>query len=145
MPWVEEREQAPRLRLKTFEFTTVEQGWSANHRSTVRRKKRRLAEQGPVSLWQPATLEEAQPVLEEFFRVHDAKWLAQGFPGMFQDPKQRAHFHAILKRLWGRGVHFSTVRCGSADVSYTSVSLREDGFSGIGRPTVRSSANTRRV
>jgi CelD/BcsL family acetyltransferase involved in cellulose biosynthesis len=118
MPSVEERESAPRLRFNGGDFATVEQGWPASHRKDVRRQRKRLAEQGPVSLWQPSTLEEAQPVLEEFFRVHDAKWLSQGFPGMFQDPVQRRYFQAILRRLWGRGAHFSTVRCGDVDVSY---------------------------
>ena len=118
MPWTEEREQAPRLRFDSFDFQAVEQVWSASHRKDVRRQRKRLSEQGPVALWQPATIAEAEPVLEEFFRVHDAKWLSQGFPGMFQDPRQRNHFKAILKRLWGRGVHFSTLRCGATDVSY---------------------------
>jgi CelD/BcsL family acetyltransferase involved in cellulose biosynthesis len=118
MPWVEDREQAPRLRLDSFDYSVVEQSWPASHRKDVRRQKKRLAEQGPVAVWQPATIEEAEPVLEEFFRVHDQKWLSQGFPGMFQDPVQRRYFKAILRRLWGRGVHFSTLRCGSTDVSY---------------------------
>jgi CelD/BcsL family acetyltransferase involved in cellulose biosynthesis len=118
MPHVEERESAPRLRLDGVDFATAEQAWPASHRKDVRRQRKRLAEQGPVSLWQPATIEEAEPVLEEFFRVHDAKWLSQGFPGMFQDPVQRRHFQAVLRRLWGRGAHFSTVRCGAVDVSY---------------------------
>jgi len=118
MPWVEEREQAPRLRFDSFDFSAIEQSWPASHRKDVRRQRKRLSEQGQVSLWQPSTIADAEPVLEEFFRVHDEKWLSQGFPGMFQDPRQRRHFKAILERLWGRGVHFSTLRCGSTDVSY---------------------------
>lgn len=118
MPWVEDEEQAPVLRLDSHEFSVVEQTWPASHRKDVRRQRKRLAETGPVSVWQPASIAEAEPVLEEFFRVHDEKWLSQGFPGMFQDPKQRSYFKAILHRLWGRGMHFSTLRCGSTDVSY---------------------------
>jgi CelD/BcsL family acetyltransferase involved in cellulose biosynthesis len=118
MPWVEERETALRLRLDSFDFPTVEKTWPASHRKDVRRQRKRLAEQGDVSLWQPATVAEAEPVLAEFFRVHDDKWLAQGFPGLFQDPTQRRLFQAILRRLWGKGVHFSTLRCGSTDISY---------------------------
>jgi CelD/BcsL family acetyltransferase involved in cellulose biosynthesis len=118
MPWVEEREQAPQLRFDTFDFSVVEQSWPASHRKDVRRQRKRLSEQGPVSIWQPASIEEAEPVLEEFFKVHDDKWLSQGFPGMFQDPQLRSYFKAILKRMWARGVHFSTLRCGSIDVSY---------------------------
>ena len=118
MPHVEERESAPRLRFNGANFAAVEQSWSSSHRKDVRRQRKRLAEQGPVSLWQPSSVEEAAPVLEEFFRVHDEKWLSQGFPGMFQDPSHRKYFHAVLRRLWNHGAHFSTVRCGAVDVSY---------------------------
>jgi CelD/BcsL family acetyltransferase involved in cellulose biosynthesis len=118
MPHVEESETAPRLRIEGAEFAALDKGWASSHRIDVRRQRKRLAEQGPVSLWQPATLAEAEAVLEEFFDVHDQKWLAQGYPGAFQDPSRRAHFQAIMRRLWGRGWHFSTIRCGSANVSY---------------------------
>jgi CelD/BcsL family acetyltransferase involved in cellulose biosynthesis len=118
MPSVEDRETASRLRFDGASFSTVEQGWTASHRKDVRRQRKRLSEQGPVSLWQPATLDEAEPVLAEFFRVHDDKWLALRFPGMFQQPSQRLYFQSLMRRLWGRGLHFSTVRCGTTDVSY---------------------------
>lgn len=118
MPWQEEREQAPQLRFKSPNFAEVEQTWPSSHRKDVRRQRKRLSEQGPVSIWHPASVAEAEPVLEEFFQVHDAKWLSQGFPGIFHDPQQRGHFKAILNRLWGRGVHFSTLRCGETHVSY---------------------------
>ena len=118
MPHVEECEVAPRLRFDGADFASVEQGWASRHRIDVRRQRKRLAEQGAVSLWQPATLAEAEAVLEEFFQVHDEKWLAQGFPGVFQDTARRAHFQAIMRRMWGRGWHFSTIRCGSTNVSF---------------------------
>jgi CelD/BcsL family acetyltransferase involved in cellulose biosynthesis len=137
MPWVEEREQAPQLRFDSLEFPEVEKAWPASHRKDVRRQRKRLAEQGPVSLWQPATIAEAEPVLEEFFRVHDEKWLSQGFPGMFQNPKMREHFRAILKRLWGRGAHFSTLRCGSTDISY-NFGFLSGGWVQWYRPSYRS-------
>ena len=118
MPYTEERESAPRLRLNGADFAAVEAAWPAKHRWDVRRRRKRLAEQGPLSVWQPSSIEEAEPVLDEFFRVHDEKWLAQGYPGMFHDPAQRRHFQAVLRRLWHNGAHFSTLRCGSVDVSY---------------------------
>ena len=118
MPYVEERETAPRLAINGGDFAQVEQGWTSSHRKDVRRQRKRLAEKGPVSIWRPASVAEAEPVLEEFFQVHDAKWLSQGFPGLFQDPLQRNHFQAVLKRMWGRGVHFSTLRCGDTHISY---------------------------
>jgi CelD/BcsL family acetyltransferase involved in cellulose biosynthesis len=118
MPHVEEREAAPRLRIDGADFATIEKGWASSHRVDARRQRKRLAEQGSVSLWQPATIEEAEAVLEEFFEVHDRKWLAQGSPGVFQNSLVRAHFQAIMRRLWGRGWHFSTIRCGTTNVSY---------------------------
>jgi CelD/BcsL family acetyltransferase involved in cellulose biosynthesis len=118
MPFVEENEVAPRLRLNGRTFEEVEQDWTSSHRKDVRRQRKRLAsEKGPVSLWFPSSIEEAEPVLTEFFKVHDEKWLSQGFPGMFTPQLQR-HFRAILHRLWDHGFHFSTVRCGGTDVSY---------------------------
>jgi CelD/BcsL family acetyltransferase involved in cellulose biosynthesis len=118
MPFVEDREVAPRLRLDGRDFAGAEKLWSSSHRVDVRRQRKRLAEKGPVSLWQPATLAEAEPVLLDFFKVHDEKWLAEGFPGMFQRPEQRQHFQAIFRHLFGKGLLFSTVRCGDVDVSY---------------------------
>jgi CelD/BcsL family acetyltransferase involved in cellulose biosynthesis len=119
MPWVESTELAPRLRLDGRSFEEVEKDWTSSHRKDIRRQTKRLAaEKGPVSLWQPSSVAEAEPVLAEFFRVHDEKWLSQGFPGMFQTPAQQKHFRAVLRRLWGKGLHFSTVRCGEIDVSY---------------------------
>jgi len=137
MPFVEERETAPRLRLGGVDFATAEQAWPASHRKDVRRQRKRLAERGPVSLWQPSSIEEAEPVLAEFFRVHDEKWLAQGFPGMFHDPALRRYFQSILRRLWRRGACFSTLRCGSIDVSY-NFGFFSGGWIQWYRPTYRS-------
>jgi CelD/BcsL family acetyltransferase involved in cellulose biosynthesis len=118
MPYVEERESAPRLCIDGRNFSEVEQGWAASHRKDIRRQRKRLAEKGPVSIWRPASVAEGEPVLKEFFEVHDAKWLSQGFPGMFRDPRHRLHFQALLKRMLGRGLHFSTLRCGDTHISY---------------------------
>jgi CelD/BcsL family acetyltransferase involved in cellulose biosynthesis len=119
MPWVETTEAAPRLRIGGRDFDAVELGLPASHRKDVRRQRKRIAaEKAPISLWQPSSVDEAAPVLSEFFRVHDEKWLSQGYPGMFQSPRQQAHFRAILRHLWGKGLHFSTMRCGDVDISY---------------------------
>lgn len=137
MPFAEESEIAPRLRLAGGDFASIEQSWSSSHRIDVRRQRKRLAAQGPVSFWQPATVEEAEPVLDEFFRVHDEKWLSQGFPGRFQEPEQRRHFHAMLRHLLGHGLHFSTVRCGDINVSY-GFGFCSGGWVQWYRPTYRA-------
>ncbi len=118
MPYYEEFEKAPYLSFAADSYTALEQNWTASHRKDFRRQRKRLEEIGPVSLWQPASAEEAAPILEDFFTVHDQKWLDQGFPGIFSDPKTRAFFHAIRRHLFGKGLHFSTLRCGDIDVSY---------------------------
>jgi CelD/BcsL family acetyltransferase involved in cellulose biosynthesis len=138
MPYVEERESAPRLRLNGATFEEVERTFTSSHRKDVRRQRKHLSERGPVTLWQPSTLAEAEPVLAEFFRVHDERWLTTGFPGMFQDPAKRRLFEALLRRLWGRGMHFSTVRCGSVDVSY-HFGFFSGGWLQWYRPSFRSS------
>jgi CelD/BcsL family acetyltransferase involved in cellulose biosynthesis len=119
MPWKEMSEDCPRFRLDGRNFDAVEKSWTLKHRTDVRRRRKRLAEQGAVSLWTPSSVEEAEPVLTEFFAVHDAKWLAQGYPGMFHEARQQTFYRSALRRLLGRGLlHFSTVRCGDTHISY---------------------------
>jgi CelD/BcsL family acetyltransferase involved in cellulose biosynthesis len=136
MPFVEERETAPRLRLVGTTYTEGEKSWCPKHRWDVRRRRKRLAEQGAVSLWQPTTLAEAETALTAFFQVHDEKWLAQGLPGRFQKASERRHFESMLRRLWGRGLHFSTLRSGSTDVSY-HFGFLSGGWLQSYRPTYR--------
>ena len=69
--------------------------------------------------------------------VHDEKWLAQGYPGRFQQPTEQQHFRAILRHLWGRGMLFSTVRCGDINVSY-GFAILADGWIQWMRPAYRS-------
>jgi CelD/BcsL family acetyltransferase involved in cellulose biosynthesis len=138
MPYFEQSEVAPRLRLEGRDFETLEKAWKSSHRIDVRRQRKRLAEQqGSMELWEPSSIEEGIPVLREFFKVHDEKWLAQGYPGRFQDPKQQELFLAIWRRLFGKGVHFSTVRCGTLDVSY-GFGFSSGGWLEWFRPTYRS-------
>lgn len=118
-PVFEESEMAPRIRFPAS-WADLEKRWTASWRKDVRRQRKRLEEQagGPLEIWQPASAAEGHPVLDEFFRVHDHKWVEQGFPGIFADVRVRDHFHAMLSRLHGRGLHFSTLRCGGVDISY---------------------------
>jgi CelD/BcsL family acetyltransferase involved in cellulose biosynthesis len=119
LSWEESSERCPRAPLNGQDIETVEQGWPAKHRKDVRRCRKLLEkDHGPFGLWTPSSVEEGMPVLEEFFRVHDAKWLSQGWPGMFQNPANRRFYQAALRHLWGKGIHFSTVRCGAIDISY---------------------------
>ena len=114
----EEFEVAPRLDIAGRSYAEVEATWAPSHRTDVRRQRKRLAAKGPTSLWQPSDLNTARTLLEEFFAVHDQKWLSQGQPGRFQESLQRKHFRSIVDRLWGRGLHLSALRCGDVNVSF---------------------------
>jgi CelD/BcsL family acetyltransferase involved in cellulose biosynthesis len=127
---------APRLDLAGRGYTEVEASWLQKHRSNVRRQRKRLAAKGDITLWEPSDLASALTLLEEFFVVHDEKWLAQGQPGRFQEARQRAHFRAIVNRLWGRGLHFSALRCGDVNVSFL-FGFFSDGWIQSYRPTYR--------
>jgi len=139
MCYAEELEAAARFRLNGMDFAAVERGWHGKHRIDVRRRRRKLAEEvGPASIWQPATIEEAEPVLEEFFQVYDERWLVQGYPGRFGDARERLHYRCMLRRMWGHGLHFSTVRCGGQDISY-HFGFFAGGWLQWYRPTYRAS------
>ncbi len=118
MPVWEEEEFAYRLRVPGLPYPEIEAMWSAHFRKDVRRQRKRLTELGELTLYVPSSLEEVERLLPELFQVHDAKWLSQGYPGMFANPVMRAHYQAMARRLFGRGLHVSTLRCGDTNVSY---------------------------
>lgn len=136
MRLLEQYQVAPRLDFHGRSYTEIEAAWTPSHRTDVRRQKKRLAAKGSLSFWEPPDLTAARTLLEEFFVVHDEKWLSQGQPGRFQDPQQQAHFRAIVDRLWGRGLHFSTLRCGDVNVSF-GFGFLSDGWVQWYRPTYR--------
>ncbi len=129
-------EVAPRLAIGGRSYDEIEGSWSARHRKEVRHKRRRLAAKGELSLWRPESLEEALAALEQFFVVHDEKWLSQGQPGRFHNPRHRRHFVAIVRRLWNQGLQFTALRCGGADV-FTSICFVSDGWVLLYRPALR--------
>lgn len=132
----EEFRSAPRLNVSGRTLEEVEASWIPRHRTDVRRQRKRLAMKGNVVLWEPAQIDTAQKLLEEFFIVHDDKWLSQGQPGRFQDDRQQEYYRAIVKRLWGRGLHFSALRCGDVNVSF-GLGFVSAGWIQWYRPTYR--------
>lgn len=136
MPWIEEHEAAPRLEISGRSFEEIERGWTASHRGDVRRQRRRLAANAPLAIWEPRSVDEAMPILEEFFEVHDTKWLVQGFPGLFGSEANRQHYRAILRRMLGKGAHFSTLKVGESNVSYI-FGFFAGGWLQVYRPTFR--------
>lgn len=136
MPLFEETDTAPRLSIHGRSYAEVEKGFASSHRVDARRQRKRLAERGPVTLWQPESVEEGLAVLDEFFEVHDEKWLSQGYPGQFQSPAVRKHYREMMTRLWNGGIHFSTVRCDGVHVSY-HFGFRSGGWFQWYRPSYR--------
>lgn len=136
MPVSEEYRVAPRLAIAGRSYAELEASWTPSHRTDVRRQRKRLAAKGELSVWQPADRAAARLLLEEFFAVHDEKWLSQGQPGRFQDDRQRRHYCAIVDKLWGRGLHFSALRCGEVNVSF-GLGFFSDGWVQWYRPTYR--------
>jgi CelD/BcsL family acetyltransferase involved in cellulose biosynthesis len=136
MSWARHVEAASRLNIRERTYEQIEAGWSKSHRGDVRRQRKRLAEKGAVTLVEPQTIDEAVALLQEFFDVHDEKWLSQGQPGRFQDPAERRHFESVLRSMWQRGVMFSALRCGDVNVSF-AFGFFSDGWVQWYRPTYR--------
>jgi CelD/BcsL family acetyltransferase involved in cellulose biosynthesis len=134
--FTEEFRVAPRLAIRGRSFAEVEKEWAPNHRTDVRRQKKRLSTRGELTLWEPENQDSARELLEEFFLVHDEKWLSQGQPGKFQEMQQRKHFIEIVEKLFGRGLHFSVLRCGKVNVSF-GFGFLSDGWIQWYRPTYR--------
>jgi CelD/BcsL family acetyltransferase involved in cellulose biosynthesis len=127
---------APRIRIGGRSYAQLEGTWSARHRREVRYKRRRLETLGDVRLWQPRTLEEALEAMQDFFAIHDEKWLSQGHPARFHDASSRRYFLAVARHLWNRGLHLSALRCGTANVYY-SVSFISGGWVLLYKPASR--------
>jgi len=136
MPTLEIEDIAPRLPIAQRSMAAIEKEWSASHRGDVRRQRRRLEATGPLHLWEPPSISEGLLALEEFFDVHDAKWLQQGYPGRFDDPRNRAHFRAAFTRMFGKGAHFSILRVGEDNVSYI-FGFFAGGWLQVYRPTFK--------
>jgi CelD/BcsL family acetyltransferase involved in cellulose biosynthesis len=133
----EQVQTAPRLSIGGRTYSQIESTWSPSHRTDVRRQRKRLMTLGPLSLWRPQKLADAQEFLEEFFVVHDEKWLSQGQPGRFRDPAERKHYAQIVNRMWGRGLHLSALRSGEKNISY-GLGFISDNWLQWYRPTYKT-------
>jgi CelD/BcsL family acetyltransferase involved in cellulose biosynthesis len=137
MSYTQHMDIAPRLNIRGRTFAEIEAGWAKSHRGDVRRQRKRLSEKGPVILVQPESLDEAIELLHEFFEVHDEKWLSQGQPGRFRDPKERRHFESILRSMWQRGAMITALRCADVNVSF-AFGFFSDGWVQWYRPSYRT-------
>ena len=114
---IERKEVCPRFVFEK-DYNSMEKLWSQNHRTDVRRRRRRLNEKGMVRLWVATTKDEIKQILPEFFQVHDSKWHSQGLPGKFDSPLIQRYHYNMVDYLWDKGLHFSTLKCNGKHISY---------------------------
>jgi CelD/BcsL family acetyltransferase involved in cellulose biosynthesis len=114
---VETKRVCPQLIFEK-DYSSMEKLWKRNHRTNVRRNRKRLAKQGQVRLWTASTKEEIRQLLPEFFQVHDDIWHSRSLPGKFHDPLMRKYYYHMVECLWDKGLHFSTLMCSGDHISY---------------------------
>jgi CelD/BcsL family acetyltransferase involved in cellulose biosynthesis len=107
----------PRISFNN-DYHLTEAAWRKNHRTDVRRQRRRLSEIGPLTLWFPKTKEEVESFLPEFFEVYNEKWLSQNKPSKFNNRLKKQHFQKIVEHMWDKGLHISTLKVNNLSVSY---------------------------
>lgn len=75
---------------------------SGNVRSQLRRTARQYAEQGPLVLEIPATLDGALALFDDLLQLHESTWRARGKPGAFS-PFVRTFHDRLIRRRFGSG------------------------------------------
>ncbi len=102
---------SPIVDLRAFStWSDFEKSLSPNLRTDVRRRKRRVAEMGPVSLlvYGKQDVSDAKKAVEEMFDAHAQQW--QGTPSetYFESPGIKEFYKELIDRLLPQGLlHFS--------------------------------------
>ncbi|NLC57459.1 MAG: GNAT family N-acetyltransferase [Armatimonadetes bacterium] len=76
---------------------------SRNQRSQVLRHRRQLEAEGPVAFDVARSADEVVGMLDQFARIHIARWRQRGETSVFCIPTQRAWLHAACQALHQRG------------------------------------------
>jgi len=113
----EKKGVSPRLTLQK-DYRSTEALWGKNHRTDVRRQRKRLSEIGKILLWTASTKDEMRDFLPEFFQVHTDKWHSQGFPGKLNYASIQRYYYNMVERLWDKGLHVSALMCNEERISY---------------------------
>ncbi|NLC57460.1 MAG: GNAT family N-acetyltransferase [Armatimonadetes bacterium] len=116
-PWRVHRapqDVAPYLDLRGNWRDTVSKG----HRSDWMRRRRRLEEQGPVTLTRIQTLAAVDALLEEFARLHIERWQGKGETSAYRFPESRAFLRDVCQGLLRRDqLYLYRLAAGDATVS----------------------------
>jgi CelD/BcsL family acetyltransferase involved in cellulose biosynthesis len=91
---------SPRLRLGG---TRAEERTSARFRANLRRRAKRLAEQGPVALRRCEAVDEADGGLDDFLALEASGWKGEGGTAVAQAPALVAFYRAVVRDAARRG------------------------------------------
>ena len=94
-----ERSEAPVLDLSAGWDAVYQAKMSKKARSLHRRRRRQLAELGPVEVVVARTADELLPALEDAFALHDVRWQGRPDGSRFSTPQGRRFHRAAIQAL----------------------------------------------
>lgn len=94
--------------------------FSGKSRNTLRRKERKLQDEGRVELGWARSPAERRELLEEFFRQKSRQFAEQGIEDTFSDPRHRAYYHELASRPSGQS---GTLEIGYLKVNETTAAI----------------------
>lgn len=98
-------------------------------RQSLRRKTRRLFEQGPLEYLTLEKPEEITPWIGKLAALEQKSWKANEGGGILQNPAQRAFYHVLLENLAARGqVRLGILQVGNSPVAYEIGVLGKDYY-----------------
>jgi CelD/BcsL family acetyltransferase involved in cellulose biosynthesis len=123
------------------DYSSTEKLWKKSLRTDLRRQKRRLVQKGKLSLWIASSKEDVLKILPEFFDVYNSKWLSQKKPSYLSELPMQEYCYRIVENVWGKGLHFSTLKCDDLSISY-HFGFKYDGWLYWYKPTYRIDFHT---
>lgn len=114
-PVVAEESVCPYLRL-TGSYAEAEQIWKGKLRQDVRRRRRNLG--GRLELEVIRREEDIPAWLKGLFATHRQKWLAESQPSEFASQTHQDYYRAMARRMFGKGLHLSSLLLDGKRVSY---------------------------
>lgn len=108
--------RCPRMTLPES-YDLLKQHWSRNHRSQLRRRKRRLSEMGELVLHVASSREEIMESLETMFALHRVNWQHRGEGSEFDDPASCDFVRKLAAGLPFDLLHYSELRLNGRAIS----------------------------
>lgn len=114
-PVVAEESVCPYLRL-SGSYSEIEKLWKGKLRQDVRRRRRKL--DGSLALEVIERAEDVPAWLEDLFAAHRRKWLSESQPSEFASQTHQDYYRAMARKLFGKGLHLSSLLLDGRRVSY---------------------------